>query len=344
MSNTSPFWTAYNTALKNRILPGIPLPKDNEIFPLPFTTPLTSATDPLTAEQVNYLVYNLGNTTLATDGSKGAYASDLNTYLNTVDESTLQDPAAKKKLEDAEKALSEACVAFDNVEAEAKKYYENEPPPKPPFEQWVINNYPPYTDAKRTLDSAQSVRDSAYKAYRGRLDTLHEYQEKLKKALDTTTLYQSYNMAVQKGSTSIFKPAYSSVSLKDQLNNWIQGNGQEQTLFDVKIDSGTPTSTTNGSGIYLKFITKGLGKYDVRPSQWDVPGVRTLYPDRKSGAPDVLDPKFALPLSFLVAYAPRLEVEIRDGQSTQLLPAAPAANDKPYITVLGILGQHFPAK
>jgi hypothetical protein len=83
MADTSVFWSAYSSALRNRIVPGVPLPKDNEIFSLPFTVPLTTATQSLTNEEVNYLIYTVANTTLAADGSKGDYANELNTYVST---------------------------------------------------------------------------------------------------------------------------------------------------------------------------------------------------------------------------------------------------------------------
>jgi len=267
--------------------------------------------------------------------------------LNTVDQSSLQDPAAKQRLDEAELAVEAAKAAFDKVEAEARAQYDQTPPPKPPFEQWVIQNYPPYSAAKRTWDSTRTERDQAYNAYWGRINRLIELQDNLTKALDTKTLHQLYNMSVRKdGEESTFAPYYSSLGLKDQLNRWIQGGGQAQTFFEVKIDSATPPGAKVGMGIYLKLTTKGIGKFDINVGQWNVDGVKTLYPDRQPGAPDVLDPIYARPISFLLAYDPKLEVEIKEdsGQNAKLNSSATAtsADNKPYATILGILGQHFP--
>jgi hypothetical protein len=80
--DSSPFWAVYTTALKQRLAPGIDLPKDIEIFALPFTVPFTLATSALPDEAVNNLIYKLGDTTLAADGSQGKYAEELNTYVS----------------------------------------------------------------------------------------------------------------------------------------------------------------------------------------------------------------------------------------------------------------------
>jgi hypothetical protein len=75
-----------------------------------------------------------------------------------------------------------------------------------------------------------------------------------------------------------------------------------------------------------------------------VDGVKTLYPKRESGAANVLDTKFARPLSFVIAYAPKLEVEIREDGGKKRTVTSTTASDAPYAAVLGILGQHFPSK
>ncbi|KAG6831808.1 hypothetical protein H0H92_007485 [Tricholoma furcatifolium] len=342
MSDNSPFWDAYRSAIKNALLPGVPLPDDDEIFSLPFTVSFTDATVPLTTEGVNYLLYNLADTTLANDGSTGKYATELNTYLNTVDETSLQDPTAKKKLDEAKVALNNAQKDFDKVEKEARAYYDQVPPPKPPFEQWVTQNYPPYAAARRTLDSAKTQYQQAYNAYWGRINALRGFQKNLAQALDTTALHQSYNMPVQQaGGAATFAPYYSCLGLKDQLNSWIQGGGQDQTFFEVKIDSISPTKTKDEGGIYLKFTTKGIRKFDINVGQWNVDNAKALYPMRETGAPDVLDPKYAQPLSFLLAYGPSITVEIKGDQAAQSIVTTDS-DGKLYVTVLGILAQHFP--
>jgi len=345
MANSSPFWNAYSSAVRRHLLPGIELPDNVELFVLPFTEPFTEATGPLTDEGLNYLLYHLANTTLAADGSKGNYAQELNTYLETVSRSSLLDPQAKKSLEEAEKALESAQKGFDETEAAAKEQYDNTPPPKPPFEQWVLQNWPPYAAAKRTLDSARTQQLQAYNQYWGQINLLDGRLDNLTKALDTTTLHHLYNMSVRKdGGATTFAPYYNSLGLKDKLNNWIQGGGEEQTFVEVKVDSATPPGSAVEKGIFLKLTTKGIDKFDINAGQWNVDGVKTLYPNREAGAPDVLDPKFARPISFLLAYDLKLEVEIKEigaGQNAKFKNSA-TTNDKPYAAVLGILGQHFP--
>ncbi|KAF5381912.1 hypothetical protein D9757_007534 [Collybiopsis confluens] len=350
MPDASPFWNAYKTFVKDRLLPGVPVPQDQAIFAQSFSDPLTSATTALSSENANYLVYGLANTTLATDGSKGAYDNDLKVYLNTVDESTLTDPKAKQELEAAESALVEAQNNFTEVEKDARKRWGRLPEPKPTFEAWASGD-PIYTQAKADVRLAQGARDQAYNRYHGKIDILRRYQEQVRKALDENTSYPSYNMAVEHESTSGFKPAYSASGLRDQLNRWIEGSAGliDRTMFEVKIDSGTPTSTQTSadSGIYLKFTTKDVASFSLKAEEWNVPGVKTLYPKRVAGAPDVLNPKYALPVSVLVAYGPRLDVELRESSGSTTLSSTSTtqiADDKPYIAVLGILGQHFPAK
>src|SRR5258705_13967054 len=82
MANRSTFWSAYSAAVENYLTNQTTLPKDNEIFALPFTVPFTNATLPLKDEDLNYLVYNLADTTLSADGSK-RYAQELNTYVSS---------------------------------------------------------------------------------------------------------------------------------------------------------------------------------------------------------------------------------------------------------------------
>jgi hypothetical protein len=200
----------------------------------------------------------------------------------------LQDPTKKKAYEDADQKLKDAEAGLKSAETEAREAYaEDDDPNKPPFEQWVLTNWPPYNAAKKIRDSAKTVYDQAYNAYMGPINALADYKAKLAKALDTKTLNQSYvtstfsshshlllsiirlNMAVRNENGSTFKPSYSAFGLRDQLNTWIQGSDQKETFVDVKIDSATPTtSTSDGNGIYLKLTTKGVQKFDVRPGLW----------------------------------------------------------------------------
>ncbi|KAG6826772.1 hypothetical protein H0H92_014512 [Tricholoma furcatifolium] len=341
MSDSPTFWNAYRAAIKNALLPGVPLPRNNEIFSLPFTASFTDSTVSLTTEAVNYLLYNLANTTRAVDGSTGHYAEELNIYLSTVDQGSLLDPDAKDRLEAAERAVERAQAEFDQVEASARALYDQLPPPKPTFEQWVAQNYPPYAAAQRALESARTQYQQAYNAYWNRVNVLRGLQENLAKALDTTQLHQGYNMPVQRvGGNTNFVPSYSSVGLRDQLNDWIQrGGGEEQTFVEVKVDSSGPKIET----IYLKLTTRGVIRFDINVGPWNVENVKTLYPNRDPGAPDVLNPKYARPLAFLLAYDPKLVVEIRDGTQTTKLNKSTTTNDKPYASVFGILGQHFPS-
>ena len=79
---SSPFWDVYTTVLKQKLALGIIIPKDSQIFPLPFTVPFTLATSALADEAVNNLLYNLVNSTSADDDSQGKYAQELNTYVS----------------------------------------------------------------------------------------------------------------------------------------------------------------------------------------------------------------------------------------------------------------------
>ncbi|KAF9062912.1 hypothetical protein BDP27DRAFT_1427420 [Rhodocollybia butyracea] len=344
MANTSPFWSAYSSAVQRQLLPLVELPKDNQIFILPFTESL--ATGPLTNEGLNYLIYTLANTTLAADGSTGDYSGELNTYLTTVDESSLRNPAAKPRLDEANKDVARCTTELQQARNSAKVVYDATPDPKPAFDdEWASENWPPFSDAQLMLTSAKSVQESAYNAYWGLTDALHGCQEKLSKALDTQTHYPAFNMSVEDGGASTLKPYYSSPELKDQMNSWLQEGGQGQSLFAVKIDSAAPSLANVQNGIYLNFITKGVAKFNIHAGQWDVAGVKTLYPKRNPDAPSVLEPKYAQPISVLVAYGPKLNVEIREGQNVKWTSSATAVRsiDSPYVTVLGILGQHFPS-
>ncbi|KAF5383910.1 hypothetical protein D9757_007345 [Collybiopsis confluens] len=330
MPDASPFWNAYKTFVKDRLLPGVPVPQDQAIFAQSFGDPLTSATTALSSKKANYLVYGLANTTLATDGSKGAYDNDLklSEYRRRKHPYRSQ---SQTRIRSSRKALVEAQKDFTEVEKDARKRWERLPEPKPTFEAWASRD-PIYTQAKADVRLAQGARDQAYNRYHGKIDILRRYQEQVRKALDENTSYPSYNMA-------------------DQLNRWIEGSAGliDRTMFEVKIDSGTPTSTQTSadSGIYLKFTTKDVASFSLKAEEWNVPGVKTLYPKRVAGAPDVLNPKYALPVSVLVAYGPRLDVELRESSGNTTLSSTSTtqiADDKPYIAVLGILGQHFPAK
>ncbi|KAF5344963.1 hypothetical protein D9757_014580 [Collybiopsis confluens] len=53
----------------------------------------------------------------------------------------------------------------------------------------------------------------------------------------------------------------------------------------------------------------GIQKFDVHPGQWDVPNIKTLFPNRLSGAPDVLSSRFAKIASVLVGYDVELKVK-----------------------------------
>jgi len=346
MANVSSFWDVYTTALKQSLAPGIPLPKDNQIFALPFTVPFTLATSALPDEAVNNLLYKLANSTLAADGSQGKYADELNIYLKNVNESALIDPKAKAEYEKAERTLKDAKQNFDNVEEKAKAVYDELPEPKDSFEIWVALKYPPYGVAKAAWQAAQGARNVAYNKYRGRLDDLHKAQEKLTKAIDTQAEQPPLNMPVtgHEGDAT-FKPKFSSFRLKNQLNDWIVKGvgGNERVFCELKVDSAGPPSSPKG-GIFVKLTTKGIAKLDVSPGQWSIPDVKTLYPNQISGAPKVLDTKYARPISYVIAYAPKLEVEIRDDQNQVQSESSAATDTQPYVTVLGVLGQHFPPK
>ncbi|KAG6840501.1 hypothetical protein C0991_006332 [Blastosporella zonata] len=140
-----------------------------------------------------------------------------------------------------------------------------------------------------------------------------------------------------------FAPSYHSPGLKKQLNDWIQDGGQEKTFFDLNVVRETLPGVPVEHEIHVKLTTKGIRKFEIDIGDWHVSGVKTLYPKRKRGAPNALDPKYARPISFLLAYDPKLKVEITqlNGDGDQNATTTSASDDKPYVTVLGILGKHF---
>ncbi|KAG6917397.1 hypothetical protein DXG01_002666 [Tephrocybe rancida] len=343
----SPFWSTYGSAITKHL--GAVGPHD-EVFALPFTIPFTDAIRPLPDEHVNFLLYNLANTTLSADGSNGSYATELNAYLKAVLLDSHQTPGAQEDLDKAANDLKAAQKNLEKTESEAQKEYKKDRDrDRPPFEQWTNLNYPEYGYARDQLSSAETGYHQAYDYFHGQgFDELQKHQKKVAKALDTKADHPSYNMPVRndKGN-STFAPYYRSGDLERQLNQWIKHGGKSETLFEVKVDDATPPGTKAKHAIYLKFTTKGLYKCEIDLGLWDIPDVKTLYPKRKSGASNALDPKYARPISFLLAYDPKLEVEIKEGtgEDVKLNDSATSgtSDDKPYVAVLGILGRHFAA-
>ena len=106
----------------------------------------------------------------------------------------LRDPKAKETLDEAERALKSAQEAFNKTEAEVKAQYNKipTPPPKPPFNQWALKNWPPYPTAIRALDGTKTQYNQAYTMYYCQIKILEGHQDDLTKVLDLKTLHQLY--------------------------------------------------------------------------------------------------------------------------------------------------------
>ncbi|KAG6826771.1 hypothetical protein H0H92_014511 [Tricholoma furcatifolium] len=59
----------------------------------------------------------------------------------------------------------------------------------------------------------------------------------------------------------------------------------------------------------LQLAMIGIQKFDIRPGEWDVANIKSLFPNRLPNAPDVLSPKYARIVSVLVGYDIELHVE-----------------------------------
>jgi len=93
------------------------------------------------------------------------------------------------------------------------------------------------------------------------------------------------------------------------------GGGGFWPFFSAKVyhNSQEETRTLQTSGrensISLSLAMIGIQKFDIRPGEWDVANIRTLFPNRLPGAPDVLSSKFARVVSVLVGYDVELKLE-----------------------------------
>ena len=75
-------------------------------------------------------------------------------------------------------------------------------------------------------------------------------------------------LVLKDGGDSTFAPSYFSPGLMDQLNQWIQGGSEEQTFFQIKINSMMPLGVKVEKGIYLKLTTKGVSKFNFNVGWW----------------------------------------------------------------------------
>ncbi|THU89675.1 hypothetical protein K435DRAFT_968985 [Dendrothele bispora CBS 962.96] len=60
--------------------------------------------------------------------------------------------------------------------------------------------------------------------------------------------------------------------------------------------------------ISMQLAMIGIQKFDINSGQWDVPNIKTLFPNRLPNAPDVLSSKFARIVSVLVGYDVELKL------------------------------------
>lgn len=70
----------------------------------------------------------------------------------------------------------------------------------------------------------------------------------------------------------------------------------------------------------------------------NVPNVKEMFPKQRPGAPDVLDPKFAQAIDFLLAYD--IKYDVKFGNS-DVKEEANIASDHGYPVLLGILGRRL---
>ncbi|KAF5339961.1 hypothetical protein D9757_014569 [Collybiopsis confluens] len=59
----------------------------------------------------------------------------------------------------------------------------------------------------------------------------------------------------------------------------------------------------------LRISMVGIAKFDILSGEWDLPDIKTLFPNRLPNAPDILDPKLARMVSLLVGYDVELRVK-----------------------------------
>ncbi|THU89673.1 hypothetical protein K435DRAFT_968983 [Dendrothele bispora CBS 962.96] len=82
----------------------------------------------------------------------------------------------------------------------------------------------------------------------------------------------------------------------------------EVYVDDNKREERTLKIEGREDSISLQLAMIGVQKFDVSPGQWDVPNIKTLFPNRLPNAPDVLSPKLARIVSVLVGYDVELKV------------------------------------
>ncbi|KAG6827073.1 hypothetical protein H0H92_013277 [Tricholoma furcatifolium] len=77
---------------------------------------------------------------------------------------------------------------------------------------------------------------------------------------------------------------------------------------DGKWDSMTLDTKNHENEVSLTLAMIGMGKFDTRPGQWNIPSIQTLFPNRLPGAPDVLNPTLSRVVNVLVGYDVQLQV------------------------------------
>ncbi|KAF5363127.1 hypothetical protein D9757_011708 [Collybiopsis confluens] len=100
----------------------------------------------------------------------------------------------------------------------------------------------------------------------------------------------------------------------------VSGNGAGLWPFlsaEVRVGDQWESRILNTSGrendIALQLAMVGVQKFDIETGGWNIPNVKTRFPDRIPDAPDALSPKVARILSVLAAYDIELKVNFASG-------------------------------
>ncbi|KAG6831809.1 hypothetical protein H0H92_007486 [Tricholoma furcatifolium] len=81
-----------------------------------------------------------------------------------------------------------------------------------------------------------------------------------------------------------------------------------QVYVNNQWETRTLETQNRENEVSLSLAMVGIQKFDIQPGLWDVAGIKTLFPNRVEGAPDVLSEKYARIVSVLVGYGVELRV------------------------------------
>ncbi|CAG8633662.1 1030_t:CDS:2 [Paraglomus occultum] len=203
----------------------------------------------------NYQLYRDGNTIPALNSPQfapsGSVDSGYQKYVNAIDTKGDPSPIAKAQLQAAQQALDTEQSHYLQVTKDALlKYVEIEKASKlagvyvPPFDIWVVNNYPAYAAAGNSRDAASLKYYTALQNYYGQdFQAIEAMHKALDAALDPSKPAPGYNMPVNPtnpieaensssdnnpvknpvSSVLFYKPLYSiASSYKPTVDAWIQ--------------------------------------------------------------------------------------------------------------------------